>query len=98
LLPPWFYRAKEGVMSFIHGKKETFLIELSLEPWLLEPVTSVPVDVQYSRMDAKKFDEIIEYAKQTRYDKQYLWGGEWWYWLKENGNAEMWEKGKKLYK
>ncbi len=98
LLPPWFYRAKEGVMSLLHGEKETFLIELSLEPWLLEPVTDVPIDVQYSRMDNKKFDEIIEYAKKTRYEKQYLWGGEWWYWLKEKGNSEMWNKGKELYK
>ena len=98
VLPPWFYRIKEGVMELVHGKKETFLIELSLEPWLLEPVTQVPVDIQYSRMDLTKFNEIVEYAKGTRYDKQYLWGGEWWYWLRENGHPEMWERGKELFK
>lgn len=97
ILPPWFYRVKENIMALIHGEKETFLIELSLEPWLLEPVTEVSVETQYSRMDAQKFDEIIEYAKQTRYEKQYLWGGEWWYWLNEQGHPEMWEKGKKLF-
>ncbi len=97
ILPPWFYRVKERIMGLIHGEKETFLIELSLEPWLLEPVTEVPVDTQYSRMDAQKFDEIIDYARQTRYEKQYLWGGEWWYWLKQEGHPEMWEKGKKLF-
>jgi hypothetical protein len=97
ILPPWFYRVKENSMALIHGEKETFLIELSLEPWLLEPVTEVSVDTQYSRMDAEKFDEIIDYAKQTRYEKQYLWGGEWWYWLNEQGHPEMWEKGKKLF-
>jgi hypothetical protein len=97
VLPPWFYRAKARVMSLIHGKKETFLIELSLEPWLLEPVAEVPVDIQYSRMDAQKFDEIIAYAKETRYAKQYLWGGEWWYWLREHGNSEMWDRGKALF-
>ncbi len=97
VLPPWFYRAKEGVMSLVHGEKETFLIELSLEPWLLEPVATVPLEVQYSRMDLKKFDEILEYAKQTRYEKQFLWGGEWWYWLREQGNSEMWDRGKELF-
>ncbi len=98
VLPPWFYRVKENIMKLIHGDKETFLIELSLEPWLLEPVTQVPVETQYSRMDIEKFNEIIEYAKKTRYEKQYLWGGEWWYWLKENGHTEMWERGKELFK
>ena len=97
ILPPWFYRVKENIMALIHGEKETFLIELSLEPWLLEPVTEVSVETQYSRMDAQKFDEIIDYARQTRYEKQYLWGGEWWYWLSEQGHPEMWEKGKKLF-
>lgn len=98
ILPPWFYRVKERIMALVHGEKETFLIELSLEPWLLEPVTEVPVETQYSRMDAEKFDEIVAYARETRYEKQYLWGGEWWYWLKENGRPEMWEKGKNLFK
>jgi hypothetical protein len=97
ILPPWFYRVKENIMGLIHGEKETFLIELSLEPWLLEPVTEVPVETQYSRMDAEKFDEIVDYARQTRYEKQYLWGGEWWYWLNEHGHPEMWEKGKRLF-
>lgn len=97
LIPPWFYRSKEMVMRLIYGKKETMLIELSIEPWLIEPLVTVPIDVQFTRMDAKKFDEIIAYAKKTRYASQYLWGAEWWYWLREQGHTEMWEKGKDLY-
>jgi len=97
VLPPWFYRAKENVMAFLHGEKETFLIELSLEPWLLEPISKVPIEIQYSRMNIEKFNEIIAYAENTRYEKQYLWGGEWWYWLSKNGHPEMWERGKELY-
>lgn len=97
VLPPWFYRVKENVLSLFHGEKETFLIELSLEPWLVEPIINVPVETQYSRMNLEKFNEIIEYAKDTRYDKQFLWGGEWWYWLREHGHPEMWERGKQLF-
>lgn len=97
VLPPWFYRVKENIMALIHGEKETFLIELALEPWLLEPVTDVPIETQFTRMDVEKFDEIIEYARDTRYEKQYLWGGEWWYWLHLQGYPEMWERGKQLF-
>ncbi|HEU4677753.1 MAG TPA: beta-galactosidase [Candidatus Paceibacterota bacterium] len=97
VLPPWFYRAKEKVMALLYGEKKTFLIELELEPWLLTPVVDAPLETQFSRMDLEKFDEIIDYAKGTRYDTQFLWGGEWWYWLKKQGHPEMWERGKQLF-
>ena len=35
VLPPWFYRVKDNLMKVIYGPKETLLIELSAEPWLL---------------------------------------------------------------
>ncbi len=98
ILPPAYYRLKENIMKLIHGSKDTMLIELALEPWLLDPVVDVPIDVQYSRMDVEKFDSILEYARETRYSRQYLWGGEWWYWLMLQGNDEMWEKGKILFR
>lgn len=96
MLPPWFYRFKEGLMELLYGQKPTYLIELSAEPWLLEPITAVDVETQYSRMDVDKIGQIIDYAKDTRYDRQYLWGAEWWYWLRERGHDEIWELGKEV--
>lgn len=98
ILPPYVYRMKENLVNLFFGEKEVMLIELSLEPWLLEPVVDVPTDIQYARMNLKKFDEIIEYAKETRFQKQYLWGGEWWYWLRQRGHPEMWERGKEVFR
>ena len=96
-LPPWFYRTKERVMKLWYGNKPTFLIELSAEPWLVEPVTKVPLQVQYSRMNVDKFNQILAYAKNTRYDTQYLWGAEWWYWLHKQGEDAMWNRGRELF-
>ncbi|MBI4086720.1 beta-galactosidase [Candidatus Kaiserbacteria bacterium] len=97
VLPSVTYRIKENLVQLFYGTKPTFLIELSLEPWLIEPVIKVPIETQLERMNPEKFDEIIQYAKETRYDRQYLWGGEWWYWLKTKGRAEMWEKGAAIF-
>ncbi|MBX9906904.1 hypothetical protein K2X96_03335, partial [Patescibacteria group bacterium] len=97
ILPPSFYRIKESAVELLYGKKKTFLIELSVEPWLLAPVVDTPLPVQYSRMDAEKFEEILTYAKNTRYDTQYLWGAEWWYWLKLKGESHMWDRAQTLY-
>lgn len=97
ILPASFYRVKENVMRLVYGNKPTFLIELSAEPWLLEPITDTSIEVQMERMNPEKFEDILSYARETRLDKQYLWGGEWWYWLKERGHGEFWEKGKELF-
>lgn len=97
VLPPWFYRAKANLMGLLFGEKETMLIELSAEPWLIEPVTNVDLETQYSRMNLEKMDGILEYARESRFEKQYLWGGEWWYWLREQGEMHMWERALELF-
>lgn len=97
ILPPFVYRVKENALALIYGKKPTFLIELSAEPWLIAPIMTVPLETQFTRMNVDLFEDIINYAKDTRYEKQYLWGAEWWYWLKENSHPEMWERGQKLF-
>ena len=97
LLPPWFYRFKEQFATLLYGNKETILIELSAEPWLLAPITEVDLETQFTRMDLEKFNDILDYAAATRYEKQYLWGAEWWYWLRLQGYNDMWDRGKELY-
>lgn len=96
-LPPWFYRAKDNLMALVYGRKDSVLIELSAEPWLLEPVTKIPLETQFTRMNLEKFEDILNYAKDTRYDEQFLWGAEWWYWLELQDRPEMWNRGKELF-
>ena len=98
LLPPETYLVKRKLMELAYGPKETFLIELSAEPWLNKPIIETDLETQFSRMDPQKFEEIIRYARRTRLPQQYLWGAEWWYWLKETHNEPaMWERARVLY-
>lgn len=96
-IPPSFYRVKTTLMQLLFGKKETVLIELSAEPWLVEPVVEVDVATQLDRMNIDKFNDILEFAKKTRFEKQYLWGAEWWYWMREHGHPELWNRAEELY-
>lgn len=97
-LPPSWYRFKFNVLQLLFGQKEGFLIELSIEPWLLQPVAETDITTQLERMDIDKMNEIIEFAEKTRFEKQYLWGAEWWYWMKEKQNYDaFWERGRRLY-
>jgi hypothetical protein len=98
VLPPETYLAKKHMMQLLFGAKETLLIELSLEPWLEMPIVDAPLDLQIARMPVERFDEILSYARDTRMDRQYLWGAEWWYWLKtEHGNSAYWDKAKTIF-
>ncbi len=94
---PSFYKAKTNLMRVMFGDKESLLIELSLEPWLIEPITTAPISVQLERMNSEKFDEIINFAEKTGFDEQYLWGVEWWYWMKEKGYEDFWHKGREIF-
>ena len=97
ILPPWAYRVKSNFNALLYRERPTFLIELSAEPWLVAPIETVPLETQFTRMDRKKFEDILQYAEETRFDQQYLWGAEWWYWLKKQGHDDMWNRGKELY-
>lgn len=97
LLPAWAYRVKDNFMAALYGQKPSILIELSAEPWLLEPIEDVPLETQFTRMNLQKFEDILKYARNTRFDTQYLWGAEWWYWLKLQNHPEMWERGQRLF-
>jgi hypothetical protein len=50
-------------------------------------------------MNLEQFRENIEFARKTGLDTFYLWGAEWWYWLKEKqNNSEIWNEVRNLLK
>jgi len=96
-LPASFYKLKYNLVSLLFGKEPSLIIELSAEPWLIDTVVSTPIDVQIQRMDVAKMQEIISFAKMTGFDTEYLWGAEWWYWMKQRGHPEFWDFGKTIF-
>lgn len=95
-LPAHWYRAKHRIVQLLYGKKPTFLIELSAEPWLTDSIIDTPLATQFERMNLDTFEEVLSFAKGTKFEYQYLWGVEWWYWLKLQGHPEFWERAKTL--
>lgn len=97
VLPPAYYRAKTRLMSLFFGEKPVILSELSLEPWFGAPIESVPLVEHLERMNSEKVDEILTYARESGLEQQYLWGVEWWYYMREKGHPEFWEKARMLF-
>ncbi|OGN02509.1 MAG: hypothetical protein A2655_02175 [Candidatus Yanofskybacteria bacterium RIFCSPHIGHO2_01_FULL_43_42] len=96
-ITPGFFRLKYNITRLILGAKPTLVIELSAEPWLLQPIIETPIEVQLDRMGIDKFNEMIDFSAKSGFDGFYLWGAEWWYWLKLNGYPEHWERAKELF-
>lgn len=96
---PNFFKFKAALVRLLTHQENFSVIELQAEPWANGWVANVPLEEQYITMNAQLLEENVTYARQVGFSDIYLWGGEWWYWLKEKQNAlEVWEKAKELYR
>ncbi len=78
--------------------KEVICVELQAEPWGPAPTFIISLEEQAKSMDINRFRDNIAYAKKTGFSEFYLWGGEWWYWMKEKHNQDdYWVEAKKLF-
>lgn len=98
-LPPEFFSLKEKVTRFLINDydKKFIVIELAAEPWMAKQIYETLPEEQLKFFDLEFFKNTIEYAKLTGFNEYYLWGAEWWYYLKVNGHPEIWEEAKKLW-
>jgi hypothetical protein len=96
-IPGIYYRFKAGLLELLHPGKQIAIMELEAEPWTTAGIPNTPVDQQFKTMSIGNFNTIIGVAKSTGFSPQYLWGAEWWYWMKAKQNdPEFWDAAKKL--
>jgi len=95
---PMTYWRRIQIIDKLFGKK-VICIELQTEPWLSKPFFGSSVEEQLESMDLEQFKKNINFASKTGIDKFYLWGAEWWYWMKTTQNRpEIWNEAQKLFK
>lgn len=98
-IPPLFYRFKTALLPKLWaGKtKEIIVSELQTEPWMSKgSPLNTPLEEQISGFSLKNFRDTLAYASRTGFSEQYLWGVEWWYWMKTQGHPEYWNFAKTL--
>lgn len=96
-IAPAFFKIKRSLVEMFFGEKESILIELAAEPWLLKPIVDTDIDTQLKQMNLERFNKTLEFARKSGFEIQYLWGAEWWYYMKENNHPEFWERAKEIY-
>lgn len=95
---PSFFRAKKRLTEIFEGPRPGIIAELAAEPWPVRAIIDTSLEDQLARMDVAFFNDTIDFAAQTGFDEQYLWGAEWWYYLKEvHGEDALWNRARTLF-
>lgn len=99
-LPPTFYKFKNFISIVATGEifdkpKKVIVIEMQAEAWGPRPIQYLTPEEQFKSIDFNDFKNIVSYARRVGFKENYLWGVEWWYWLKEKANEpRFWEFAK----
>lgn len=90
-LPAAFYRLKA---EFWKISTNNFIIsELQAEPWFTDiHPEDTPIEEQEKTMNPERLEKHFDYVERIGVSRTYLWGVEWWYWMKEKqGDGRYWE-------
>ncbi len=97
--PAWYYGFLAGVQKITTGK-DMIIHELQAETWPPngQGITETSLQEQNKSIDAKRFEDRIEYGKATGIRDMYLWGSEYWYYrLVKLHDPSLWNVAKDAY-
>lgn len=96
-IPATFYRRRALLIKWLFNK-EVIGVELQAEPWGSTLLYYSPLEEQMKSMDINQFKKNISFGKKIGFRETYLWGAEWWYYMKEkHNNSTYLEEAKKLW-
>lgn len=90
-LPPGLYKMRARLLGRPYEK--FYVSELQAEPWFHEGnPTDTAIAVQEETLSPDILKKNIHYAERVGASRIYLWGVEWWYYMKTvNGDERYWE-------
>lgn len=92
---PNFFKIKQLIIKLFAHQNNAIVIELQGEPWVGGWTTDAPVETQLASMNAATLVDNVEFAKKTGMKEIYVWGVEWWYYMKvTQNNPTIWEAAK----
>lgn len=97
-IPPIYYQIRANIVKYLFNKDKFIISELQAEPWGPKLIHELSYEEQMKSMNIKQFLENVEYARQVGFSEIYLWGSEWWYWLKtKRGDNTIWQAAKLIF-
>jgi hypothetical protein len=94
-LPPVFYRFQKIISQPFVDK--VIISELQAEPWLSDDASHEDLTGLYELFTKEDLIKNVDFANHTGVDEVFLWGVEWWYYLKQDGDSRLWDAGKDIF-
>ncbi len=98
--PPVFYSLRSFFAKKFFGTERVIISELQGEPWAPEhkSLAQTSLQEQLEHFSPKDLRKNLEFAKKTGIDEIYLWGAEWWFWLKiKHNDSRFWNEAKEIF-
>lgn len=93
-LTPSFYNRHADFVR--HWAKDVIITELQAEPWGDKPIKEQTLQEQRQSFDLTRFNKNIEFVRQTNISTALIWGAEYWYFLKQAGQSNLWDRARIL--
>ena len=97
-IPAVFYARKANLIKLLFNPISIIAVEVQVEPWGPKAIKDMNSTEQDKSMSFEQFNKNINYVQRTGFDEAYLWGVEWWYWRKMNGDDRFWNQAQQLFR
>lgn len=94
---PWIFKLRACLIRVL-WRKPSFIHELQAEPWGPKNIWEMPESEQDKSMSTEILRSNVISARSTNLCPIDLWGLEWWYWRKQQGDTSKWRTIKKIIK
>jgi hypothetical protein len=98
--PPFFYWARVKLIEKISPIRRVIVAELQAESWHKggQNLSTMTLAEHNLSMSIAQFKDNIAFTRRAGFDEAYLWGVEWWYFMKTKMNyPAYWDEAKKLW-
>lgn len=96
--PPVYYSRLGELVQKITGVDRIVISELQMEPWARRSLADDPTEVNFETFDPDQFGKNLRFARNSGLDEAYLWGAEWWYYMKEVRGVDIyWNQAREIW-
>jgi hypothetical protein len=88
--PASFYKFRARLVKLLK-RRDLFIHELQAEPWFNRSIKDMSINEQLKQMSPNQLKQNLQFAQKSNISPAYLWGLEWWYWLKRHGHEQITE-------
>lgn len=95
---PRFFHFKQWLIRTVADQENSIVVELQGEPWMAGWLMDFSVEKQLENFNAAELERNVTFAKKADFPEIYVWGVEWWCWLKEVKNEpSLWNKARDIF-